>query len=391
MSSRIRIRRAARRGLAACLVTAACLPSAACVDIDPASLVGTTPPDEDNQSILSVQRVFAGSTHGCALANGGRALCWGGPLGAAAEGSQVLRRVEGPQVFGSLDLSSFSCGVTTNDEAWCWGENNAGTLGDGTTTDRQYPTAVLTALRFREITTGSSHACGLTPEGEAHCWGSNKYDQLSAHEDTISLLPVPVASALRFATMDAGGLHTCGVELSGDTYCWGAEIGPTPTKVDGSVRLTHLTLGGQHACGLTAEGEAWCFGTNFEGQLGDGTVVGTTFAGPPVAVATDLRFTEISAGEYHTCGLVAEGDVWCWGRDDVGQLGDGDPSVGSDPIRKTVPTRVRPADSFTRFTTVSAGRFTSCAASTRGEGYCWGYGTGSTARPASTSPVEIGT
>jgi len=380
----------ARRPAAAGLVTAACLALAACVDVDLFEILGTSPPNQDG-SVLSYQLVFAGSTHGCALANGGRALCWGGTLGDNFAGSQLLRRVEGPQTFRTLDLSSFSCGVTTNDEAWCWGENVAGSIGDGTTSDREFPAAVLTTLRFREITVGSSHACGLTESGEIHCWGSNKYGQLSTLPDTLSLVPISVAPSLRFQTIDAGGLQTCGVEVSGDTYCWGGELGPAPTRIAGSIVFTRLTLGGTHACGLTGEGEAWCFGTNFEGQLGDGTFAGTPPAGPPVAVATGIRFTDLSAGQYHTCGLTGEGEAWCWGRDDVGQLGDGDPPGGQDPIRKPAPTLVQTNDTFLKFVSISAGRFTSCAAATRGRGFCWGYGTGSPSHPTSSRPVEIGT
>ena len=364
---------------------------ASCVDIETNSLVGISPPSGDNTSILNFQVAFAGSMHTCALANGGRALCWGSPLGdGTSSQSATPVRVEGPQTFRELDLSSFTCGITTNDHPWCWGENLGGTIGDGTTADRPFPTEVLTNRTFVEITAGALHACGLTPEGELHCWGSNKWDQLAGHPDTLSLVPVAVASALRFETVDAGGLRTCGIEVSGDTYCWGDGIGPDPVRVEGSVAFVELSVGGAHACGLTVEGEAFCFGRNSEGQLGDGTFQDTPVTGPPVAVLTGVRFTGISAGENHTCAVTAAGEAWCWGRDDHGQLGDGDPPGGFDAIRKPAPTPVTRQNSFVRFGSITAGRFNSCATTPDGRGLCWGRGTGNQSRPTASIPVEIG-
>lgn len=382
-----------RSVLPAPAVLAACAFVPACVDIDKGSLTGITPPDGDNQTVLSFQIASAGSTHTCVLANGGRALCWGtlGTLGnGTSDESTTPVRVEGPQTFRELSLSSFTCGITTNDQPWCWGANLGGTIGDGTTSDRTLPTEVQTSHRFVEITTGAVHACGLTAEGELHCWGSNRWDQLTGHPDTLSLVPVAVASALRFATVDAGGLRTCGIEISGDTWCWGDGIGPDPVRVDGSVPFVTLTVGGTHACGLTAEGRAFCFGPNPEGQLGDGTFEGISITGPPVAVQTEERFTALSAGETHTCGVTAEGEAWCWGRDDHGQLGDGDPPGEVDVVKKAAPTRVTPTNSFLRFASITAGRFNSCATTADGRGLCWGRGTGNPDRSTSSEPVQIG-
>jgi len=192
--------------------------------------------------------------------------------------------------------------------------------------------------------------------------------------------------------VDAGGLRTCGIADTGDTYCWGEDFGADLVRITGSVRFTSLTLGGQHACGLTADGQAFCFGGNTEGQLGDGTFVSSTLTGPPVPVQTDLRFIAISAGEFHTCAVTADGEAWCWGRDDLGQLGDGDPRPGEapDPAKKPLPSMVRPDNTFIRFSSISSGRFISCATTPKARAFCWGFGTGSASQTFSTHPVELG-
>jgi alpha-tubulin suppressor-like RCC1 family protein len=377
-------------------VPAACVPAIAVLMFgctDPLTFPGngTSPPGDNNQTILSFQSVSVGSTHSCALANAGRALCWGsgGDLG---DGTMLSRAtpvlVEGPQRFGELDASSFTCGVTTNDVAWCWGTNESGRLGDGTTDYQPFPTRVSTGLRFPRITTGSVHTCGLTETAELWCWGSNRFSQLSTHPDTVSLVPIRVAPAQRFAVVDGGGIWTCAIDIAGSTWCWGDQYGPTPTETSGGPEFVTITLGGVHACGLTVDGEAYCFGSNTEGQLGNGTLISTPLGGPPVAVDTEERFVAISAGEFHTCAITAAGAGWCWGRDDVGQLGDG--GTGGTGAKALSPVRVVTQNTFIAFSTISAGRFASCATTANGRAFCWGFGTGSASRPSSMTPVEVG-
>ena len=359
----------------------------------PGDFEGPSGPGAGNQTILSFQQIHVGETHACALVNSGRALCWGsgGDLGdGKMEDQPTPVRVEGPLVFGKLDASGFTCGVTTNQQAWCWGSNTHGRLGDGTAQYQPFPTEVSTSSRLRVITTGSLHSCGITTEDELLCWGSNQAGQLGTHPDTLSLLPLLMAPATRFRTADAGGLRTCAIEEGGATRCWGYDFGEDMVEIPGGIAFEQISLGGDHACGLDAEGRAWCFGGNSEGQLGDGTYDSTPPPGPPVPVATDERFVAISAGESHTCAITEGGDAWCWGADHFGQLGDGDKTFGGDPDNKNVPTLVIRQNQFILFTTITAGRWASCGTTLNGRGFCWGRGTGSSIRPNSNLPVEIG-
>ena len=114
----------------------------------------------------------------------------------------------------------------------------------------------------------------------------------------------------------------------------------------------------------------------------------TEGAQAPTAVATELRFTVISAGSRHTCGVAENDQAYCWGLDSSGQLGDGDPSQGMDVRRKLFPSRVR-TQRFARFVSVSAGDLLTCGLTDANVAYCWGFGTGSDTSPTSSSAVPV--
>ncbi len=355
---------------------------------------GTTGPGSGNQSSVTFRQALAGNTHGCALVNGGVALCWGsgGDLGdGTLTESESPVRVQGPQIFEKLDLSSHSCGITTGlfgGQGWCWGENTSGRLGDGTSEARLIPTAIDTPLSFLDITAGGVHSCAISTDEELYCWGSNGFQQLLAHPDTFSVSPVALADGTKFKRVDAGGLQTCAIDLADGVHCWGGGWGGTLQQVASTPVFDRFSVGERHACGLTADGEAFCFGENTEGQLGDGTFDQDPLGSPPVAVATELRFLDISAGSLHTCAITMDGEAYCWGGDGLGQLGDG--RVTNEPGKKNLPSLATPDNSFVDFVTISAGRFSSCAVTDRQTGYCWGFGTGSAAQPFSHTPVQIG-
>jgi alpha-tubulin suppressor-like RCC1 family protein len=117
-----------------------------------------------------------------------------------------------------------------------------------------------------------------------------------------------------------------------------------------------------HSCALSTAGEAFCWGDNTDRALGDGSDDG--FRLNPTRVATDLRFTSITAGEQFTCARMDGGDLYCWGRNANGQLGDG------TTTNRPAPTKV--SAGTLQFREISAGSSFVCAVAQGGEGYCWG-------------------
>ncbi len=227
--------------------------------------------------------------------------------------------------------------------------------------------------------------------------------------DPVQVTP-PITPTL--VELSAGAHHTCALTSEGAAYCWGnngyGQVGngttgdagsgntanlwiPIPTLVTGGVRFTAVSAGGAHSCGLTAAGAVYCWGYNAWGQLGDGT---GTVRSSPVLVTTNVRFAAVSAGYYHTCALTAEGAAYCWGWNPSGQLGDGTGTDRTQPV---------PVTGGLSFASVWAGGWVSasnrsgahtCGVTITGAAYCWGLnssvqlGDGTTTNRS--SPVRVG-
>ena len=216
------------------------------------------------------------------------ALVVAGAAPVAASGNRYVQISAG---------GSHTCALTARGIAYCWGDNNYGQLGDGTTIDSNAngPQAVIGGLKFASIAVGDEHTCGLTTRGAAYCWGDNGYGKLG----------------------DGTGLDS---EANG------------PQAVIGGYRFVSLTAGEHHICALTARGTAYCWGRNTDGQLGDGTTIHSGANGPQMVVGGH-RFASITGGEDHTCALTTRGAAYCWGYNDSGRLGDGttDDTDGNPP------------------------------------------------------------
>ncbi len=347
---------------------------------------------------LAVTSLAAGLYHTCSVRATGIVDCWGrnsnGQLGIGSvtpSASSSPLRVAGSQSFTAVTAGAFhTCALATSGAAYCWGYNVVGQLGDGTTSDRAAPVLVSGGLTFSQLTAGDFHTCGLTTGGAIYCWGFNNKGQLGNGSTTNSAVPVAVSGSLTFQAVGAGSRHTCGLTTGGSVYCWGqngeGQLGNGTTTDASSPVLagsgySAIAVGGLHTCALTTSGTAHCWGFNGFGSLGNGTVTPSL---TPTPVSGGLVFFTLSAGRYHTCGIMAT-TTYCWGENFDGQVGDG------STTGRLVPT---PVAGGVTFIAVSAGGFHVCGVKVSTfDAYCWGWngfgqlGTGTALEH--TGPVPI--
>lgn len=249
--------------------------------------------------------------------------------------------------------------------------------------------AVPGVMRYTALAAGSAHTCGVTPEGDIYCWGANDVGQLGDGTRVSRTAPVRVAGPASYRAVRGGRAHTCGLETGGAVRCWGenrsGQLGdgtltsePVPTAVVGLPALAvAVATGAQHSCALLGDGRVFCWGANRDGQLG---VPGRTERSEPREVA-GVRATAIGAGDAHTCAALTTGGVRCWGRDAAGQLGVGPLSTHASDIAPGRLTTVPDAD---HVTSLAGGASQSCAMTPSGAVWCWGG-----AGRASRVPVRI--
>lgn len=241
----------------------------------------------------SLTVVSAGASETCAVENYQpddsfppmeRLLCWGG---ATVGGGEYLQDVD---VGGDHGCYLFI-------DLECSGENQAGQLGDGSTTSTNDPVLVLPAMVPTDFSVGADHTCALSSSGTISCWGSNQWGQL-------------------------GGTTNQACAVAGDLY-----LVPTipcsrsPVDVGSSVQFDQVTAGFGFTCALSVAYEAFCWGRNDRGQLGvDSTQASLA---TPTPVAGGHLFTDIDAGFAHACGVTVDKALYCWGANTEGRLGDG--------------------------------------------------------------------
>ena len=316
---------------------------------------------------------------------------------------------------------SHTCAVLDGGDVACWGSNVRGALGLGDTQARgdaagemggSLPFVDLGAGRNAvAVTAGEAHTCVLLDTGQVACWGANGQGQLGlGHTRDIGDEPGEMGSALqtvdlgtgRTATAVAAGFsHTCAVLDTGQLTCWGANtlgqlgLGNTTTRGDGDGEMgaslaivqlgtgrtvTAVTAGLDHTCALLDNQQVKCWGGNFSGQLGYGDLTdrgdnALEMGGllPAVALGTGRHAVAISAGSTHTCALLDNQQAKCWGGNSEGQLGIGSTLDRGDGAGE-MGDNLAAVDlgGTRRAAAITAGGFHTCVLTTRGQVACWG-------------------
>ena len=286
----------------------------------------------------------------CGVTTSGVGYCWGtNKTGQVGDGTTTQRTsptlVSGGYTWASITVGWMSvCGITTSGAGYCWGNNTFGEVGDGTTTQRTTPTLISGGYTWASITSGDVFSCGVTTSGTGYCWGWNSFDELGNGNTTQQDSPAAVSGSYTWSSIYAGGEGSCGVTTAGAGYCWGynsdGEVGnnsttatSSPVSVSGSYTWSKIVTGWKHTCGFTTAGVGYCWGDNTSGEDGDGN---TTTVHVPTAVSGSLTFVNIGDGMSHadydtSCGLTVGGLEYCWGENNVDQVGDGTTTNRTSP------------------------------------------------------------
>ena len=176
--------------------------------------------------------ISPGYLQGCGIKSDGTAWCWGQNDGNLGDGtwnsSKTPVEVAGGATWKTITAGNqYTCGIKSDDTAWCWGYNNYGEIGDGspTGTKRLSPVTVSGSATWKAISAGEDHSCGIKSDGTAWCWGQNYAGELGDGTSNDSLVPVPVSGGHTWKTISAGYYYTCGVKSDDTAWCWGGGWG----------------------------------------------------------------------------------------------------------------------------------------------------------------------
>ena len=309
------------------------------------------PVDVDISGVVSLS---AGRNHTCAVVEDGGVKCWGaGDRGQV--GPQSAARNAWPTEVGienAREVSSgyhFSCARLATGEVRCWGRGTGGQLGNGAEEDSDTPVAVDSLRDVESISSGGGlflgvhegHACTLTGDGNVHCWGTNTARQLGDGSTDSSSTPILVEDVREVKELCTGFAHTCALLNSGRIRCWGAAgtgqlgygsspiLAPVEHKEVESISTGRsISCGSGHTCAVLEDGSVQCWGQGNKGQNGrqENTNV-------PHQVEGVSDVIHISAGFQHTCAVTAEGSVFCWGDNSENQLGEIDVLESATPVQ----------------------------------------------------------
>ncbi len=297
----------------------------------------------------------AGIDHTCALLATGSVSCWGsnstgqlGVVGADASAPSGPVPLPGGVAASTIAAGGYHACAVASGALVCWGLNSSNQVGVAVGSIAAPTTVVVPGGTTAQVTAGLGHTCALSNAGAVRCWGSDTYGQLGngagAGQSTPPATALTMPGAATATAVVAGADHNCAILSGGGVACWGrntnGQVGigsagggvqsPTSIVLPAGRTATRLALGQSHSCALLDNATVTCWGSDSSGQLGNGSATGNVTS-PPAALAIS-SVASIVAGTLHTCAVFAgTGGMTCWGDDTVGQLGNGASGAANAP------------------------------------------------------------
>ena len=354
-------------------------------------------------TFTGVSKLDAGEIHDCLIKTDGTLWCWGtdgrGELGLGSPDSIEEAPVQVGTETDWVDVTTGednTCGIrdtASNRTLWCWGSENDGVLGNGVDNgngEQQSPIQIGAAVNWNNVSCGGSwgfsgFCCATQTDNTLWCWGNDEDGQTAqgaAGTDVLS--PTQVGTDTNWDKVSVGHDHACAIRTNGTIWCWGENgDGPignnstadadVPTQENTSATdWQSVVAGGDTTCAIKTNNQLWCWGQGTDGSHGLGNTSDTLV---PTQVGTDTDWSKVTHssqrgkfGEwpsdvyaYHGCAIKTNNDLYCWGSNDLGQIGDG-----------STTDRYSPVLIGSGWEEVSAGAFKTCGVKSTNL-YCWGY------------------
>lgn len=295
------------------------------------------------RGIDSAVSISAGEYHTCAVLDNHKIKCWGknddGQLGnGTSNASNVPTEVVGIDSAVSVSTNSgysgsHTCALLLDKSIWCWGWNGKGQLGNEMSKISYYPIKVTTIKKAKSVSVGGEFTCAILEDKTVWCWGLNSEGQLGDGSTSNSSVPVRVRNINLAKSISTGYSHSCVLLEDDSVECWGnnyfGQLGNNyfgnsniPVRATLFSKAKSVSAGTYHTCAVLLNGNVVCNGNNSYGQLGNGYAYYISSV-HKVNVLNIKDAITVSCGLYHTCALLKDSTVRCWGKSGEGQLGNG--------------------------------------------------------------------
>ena len=285
---------------------------------------------------------------------------------------------------------SHTLAIDVDGNLWTWGKNDRGQLGNGSKKDSLVPIQITQGTKFVQVAVGGYYSLAVDESGNLWTWGGNWSGVLCDGTTTEKLTPTKVTTEQKYTNIAADFLCCYLIDVEGYLWVCGSAYSDietisvgVPQKVSETVKFRDISVGDEHVIAIDSDGNLWGWGQNTYGEVGNGTKNKQVL---PLQLTQNTHFVAVSAGERHSLAIDENGNIWAWGDNAYGKLGNGTMRDSFVPIQVT---------NNTKFTQIVASKYFSMALDNDGNLYCWGenengvFANGITSRGAGLKPTII--
>ena len=288
---------------------------------------------------------------GIALGVNGDIYTWGSNLnGELGNGTTSSTFAKPSSVNTNINVSKITGDyhriiLDKNGDLWVWGDNSKGQLGNGTNDDVLVPTKLDLSVKFKDVSAGNNFTIAIDTDGYLWTWGYNEGGQLGNGNRSNKLYPQKILPELKFKKIFATSQKSFVLTEDGVLYSFGiiptsngaSVVNHTPYVITNKINFKKI-VSYNHVLAIDTDGNLYAWGTNSHGELGDGT---TNFSSSPIQIMSDKKFVDVAVTYDSSMALDSDGNLWVWGRNSHGQLGTGSTEQISIPTKLSINIKIK--------------------------------------------------